>query len=81
MAGIGHLYVKMGNIMKKIDLEDFTQYHFLSNLSITPCKGKLLFTDTTVNDDKTDYKQRIMRYDIKTEKLDVLVDYQKRNPF
>ena len=44
----------MGNIKKKFDLEDFTQYHFLSNLSITPCKGKLLFTDTTVNEDKTD---------------------------
>lgn len=71
----------MGNIMKKIGLEDFTQYHFLSNLSITPCKGKLLFIDTAVNEDKSDYKQRIMRYDIKTEKLDVLVDYQKRTPF
>ena len=67
--------------MKKIGLEDFTQYHFLSNLSITPCKGKLLFIDTAVNEDKSDYKQRIMRYDIKTEKLDVLVDYQKRTPF
>ncbi|MDD6466582.1 MAG: S9 family peptidase, partial [Erysipelotrichaceae bacterium] len=67
--------------MKKIQIDDFCQYHFLSNLSLTSCQSKLLFVDTVVNDDKSDYQQRIQMYDIHTKEMTTLVDYCKRSPF
>jgi len=64
--------------MKKIGLEDFCNYHYLSNLQATPCGSKLLFIDTKANEDKTDYKQRLLKYDIVAKKLETVIDFQKR---
>ncbi len=66
--------------MKKVQLDDFCNYHFLSNLTVTPCQSKLLFVDTVVAEDKSDYKQRVMKYDINTKEVSTVVDYTKRTP-
>lgn len=66
--------------MKKIEITDIFNYHYLSSLNITPCKSKLLYVDTRVNDDHSDYQQRVMKYDLKTNEQSVLVDYRKRIP-
>lgn len=63
--------------MKKIGLQDFCNYHYLSNLNATPCSSRLLFVDTTVNADKTDYQQRMLSYDLASKKLSVLLDNKK----
>ena len=66
--------------MKKIGISDFCNYHYLSSLNMTPCGSKLLFVDTTVKEDMSDYQQRVMKYDVKTGECSVLVDYTKRTP-
>lgn len=66
--------------MKKIGVEDFCNYHFLSSLEISKDKENLFFVDTTVEDDKSDYKQRLVKLDLKDNSQIVLKDYTKRIP-
>ena len=64
--------------MKKIAIDDFCHYHFLSSLNISPCKSKLAFIDTTVKEDRSDYQQRVMVYDLKSAVLDEFIGYRDR---
>lgn len=64
--------------MKKIGIADFCNYHFLSSLCAN--KSALYFIDTIAKEDKSDYKQRLLRYDLKTNALSTIKDYEKRIP-
>ncbi len=64
--------------MKKIGIADFCNYHFLSSLCAN--KSALYFIDTIAKEDKSDYKQRLLRYDLKTNALSTIKDYEDRIP-
>lgn len=64
--------------MKKIGITDFCNYHFLSSLNGT--KDALFFIDTKVKEDKSDYSQRLIKYDLKNHKEVVIKDYTCRLP-
>ena len=64
--------------MKKIGITDFCNYHFLSSLCAN--KNALYFIDTIAKEDKSDYKQRLLRYDLKTNALSTIKDYEDRIP-
>ncbi len=64
--------------MKKIGITDFCNYHFLSSLCAN--KSALYFIDTIAKEDKSDYKQRLLRYDLKTNALSTIKDYEDRIP-
>ncbi len=64
--------------MKKIGIADFCNYHFLSSLCAN--KSALYFIDTIAKEDKSDYKQRLLRYDLKSNVLSTIKDYEDRIP-
>lgn len=64
--------------MKKIGLTDFCNYHFLSSLNAS--LNALFFVDTKVKEDKSDYCQRLLKYDLKNNTQTVVKDYCDRVP-
>ncbi len=64
--------------MKKIGIADFCNYHFLSSLCAN--SSALYFVDTIAKEDKSDYKQRLLRYDLKSNNQSVIKDYTDRIP-
>ena len=64
--------------MKKIGISDFCKYHFLSSLNAS--KNALFFIDTKVKEDKSDYCQRLLKYDLKTNSQSVVKDYVDKLP-
>ena len=67
-----------GEYMKKIGISDFCKYHFLSSLNAS--KNALFFIDTKVKEDKSDYCQRLLKYDLNTNSQSVVKDYVDKLP-
>lgn len=64
--------------MKKIGITDFCNYHFLSSLCAN--SKALYFVDTIAKEDKSDYKQRLLKYDLVADKTSVIKDYEDKLP-
>ncbi len=64
--------------MKKVELKDFCNYHYLSDLNASPCNKKLLFVESMADVENNTYKQKLWSYDINNQEFKAVIDFRKK---
>ncbi len=54
--------------MKKLEIKDLYSYKFIADLNISPNKEKIIFNQTTVNEEYNEYQTRLYLLDTKADK-------------
>lgn len=68
-------------MMEPMKLEDFTKFHFLSDLRPSVNGDALYFVETISDLENNDYRQRLDRIDISSGKRTALSEWRKRTPY